>query len=103
MPAGSGSHGVRWSRPSLRLRLAQHQHRPFPQAKLDIQGQALAALGVQKRGIQLLARQLIEKRMADVLRRHAALAIPVFLEGERSQDMIDELAHLRDAPAQPGP
>ena len=41
--------------------------------------------------------------MADILRRHAALPIPVFLERQRAKHVIDPLAHLRDAPAQPGP
>src|SRR6516225_9844226 len=45
-------------------------------------------LAVEKGRSQLLARKLIKVGMADVVSGHAAIAVPRFLEGQGTQDMI---------------
>ena len=61
------------------------------------------SLAVEKRGVELLARDFIEERMPDVFRLDAALVVPRFLERQRAEHVIDKAPHLGDAPAGPGP
>src|SRR5947208_16730777 len=51
--------------------------------------------------VQPLLRQLIEKRMADILGRDATFPIPLHFERKAAQDVIDPAAHLVHTPTGP--
>src|SRR5438105_1765674 len=88
-------------RPDQRREIAVHFLRARARQQPDDRSTAMLR---DEAGVEALARQLIEEWMPDVARRsHAAIVVPLLFKRQRTQNVVDEAAHLLDAPAGPTP